>query len=56
MTGFEILGDPDAAACEGGVCAVPGPRPDETERGPDDQLSERESPSPRPSAAATRTS
>jgi hypothetical protein len=25
---FEMLGDPDAAVCEDGVCAVPGPRPE----------------------------
>jgi hypothetical protein len=25
---FELLGDPDAAVCEDGVCAVPGPRPE----------------------------
>jgi len=55
MSPFEILGDPDAAACEGGVCAVPGPR-SEPEREPDDQLSAPESPSPRPSEAASRTS
>jgi hypothetical protein len=25
---FELLGDPNAAVCEDGVCAVPGPRPE----------------------------
>jgi hypothetical protein len=25
---FEMVGDPDAAVCEDGVCAVPAPKPD----------------------------
>jgi uncharacterized protein YjbJ (UPF0337 family) len=25
MSAFELLGDADAAACEGGACLVPGP-------------------------------
>ena len=28
---FEMLGNPDAAVCEDGVCAVPGPRPEPTQ-------------------------
>jgi len=39
MSAFELLGDPNAAACEGDVCAVPvaaapvepSPAPDESE-------------------------
>ncbi len=30
MTGFWMLGDPDALVCEGGVCSVPEP-PDDPE-------------------------
>ena len=36
---FEMIGDPGAAVCEDGVCAVPlGPRPEEqdADRRPDD--------------------
>jgi hypothetical protein len=25
---FEMVGDPDAAVCEDGSCAVPAPKPD----------------------------
>jgi hypothetical protein len=26
-TPFELVGDPDAAVCEDGICAVPAPKP-----------------------------
>ena len=33
---FELLGDPDAAVCEGDVCALP-PAPPRDERDADDE-------------------
>ena len=36
---FELLGDPDAAACEGDVCALPADPPRELQDDADEETS-----------------